>query len=302
MSETVKVQCKSMNRNNKRCGHYTIKGQYCRQHQEKNGVRIKNSKIKDAGLGLITTKVFEKGDVIAPYTGDVTINPKTKKQRFGPYVLKASNAPLLTVIDAKKSNTGAARYAQMCTTKKCSNNAELVYDHTTDKVTLRALDTIPKGSEVYVNYGKLYSKKTPSQSLRVVTRELNREKALAEAKAFKNRILEEARQHERLQLAQLNSTRVQPLPTRVQPPRPTVSGPSPEMVELRKKYNEYKDKLAQFLKLYKEDYEIARKENPSQMEILKAKRDRDVPKYENKINSYKAQIEKLQKKQVIPPR
>lgn len=261
MSQKVKVQCISMNRNNTRCKHYTVRGELCHQHLEQKGrLKIRPSKIVGAAQGLYTTKPIEEGQFIAPYTGD-HIATNRPNYAGGPYVLKVKNNPTKTFIDAKKTNTGEARYVNDCKPNdaNCSINAEFVYNHRTKKAGVKATKDIPADAEVYAKYGPNY---------------WGKRKKYITAK-------------------QTNIGAVPVVPPRqpvVAPAAPVRRGPSAKLTELRNKLKKYQKDMSDYLRRYREAYAVAVARKPSDIPLLQQKHRTDMPKFKNKIQSLKQQI------------
>lgn len=134
---------------NRRCMHVTRQGRFCNQHlKQHEGLRITKSQLPGAGKGLYTYKDIPKGAIIAQYTGDVVVSHD--HEFANPYSLQIKERPP-TYIDASKTNTGEARFANDARSK--SNNAILVYNKRTKQSFLRAKRDIEAGEEVFTSYG-----------------------------------------------------------------------------------------------------------------------------------------------------
>jgi hypothetical protein len=107
--------CKAITRSGKRCGlRCATTYPFCWLHlREQYGVRVQES---EAGghdkKGLYVTQNVKKGEVIAPYSGEV-LNKEQAETRYkdkqGKYLLKVPHGK---VIDARKTDTDVGRYVQ----------------------------------------------------------------------------------------------------------------------------------------------------------------------------------------------
>ena len=156
MSVVVRAQCSANARNGQRCKLTTLRGTLCWQHlRSVKGLRVKTSEIPDAGFGLFTTVNRVKGEDLAPYTGDVVVNPPVGWG--GDYVLQLKKNPP-TYIDARRTNTGEGRYANSMRGRGRRNNAQLVLDRRNGIGRVRAVAKIASGKEITVAYGGQYWK------------------------------------------------------------------------------------------------------------------------------------------------
>lgn len=139
---------------------------YCWQHlQSIMHLQVKDSTIPGAGKGLFAAKlpgknkqkrvVFRANQIIAPYTGE-KLTKKQLDQRYpgdtlGQYVLQLSKD---RYIDARKTDSSVARYANSCqkTSKKC--NAKLA--NNTGNLKVKPNVNIKEGEEILTSYGKEY--------------------------------------------------------------------------------------------------------------------------------------------------
>lgn len=117
---------------------------------------VKRSTLPDAGKGLFTKKAIAKGSKIVEYTGTIT-KWKDVEHNDGanPYIFYVNKNH---VIDANNHKDSVARYANdargLVKIKGLVNNAEFVEEGV--RVFLVAKKDIPKGSEIFVGYGKEY--------------------------------------------------------------------------------------------------------------------------------------------------
>lgn len=119
-------------------------------------LKIKTSRLPDAGKGLFTSKPIRKGTRIAEYKGKMATWKEIKHQPgFNRYVFYINRDH---VIDARQYKKAPARYANDARGVKkirgLTNNAQYVRDGL--KVFIEAKKDIPANSEILVNYGKEY--------------------------------------------------------------------------------------------------------------------------------------------------
>src|SRR4051812_20331160 len=80
------LQCEALTKAGKRCKNKTVKSTMCWVHlKQLKQLRIKQSKIPEANLGLFTTKRIKANQKIIDYTGKVYDHPVN-----GKYVLEVS--------------------------------------------------------------------------------------------------------------------------------------------------------------------------------------------------------------------
>ena len=124
-SQSVKEcqRCTGTTKSGARCRKRTCRGTLCWQHLKKQeGLRVKKSTIPGAGLGLFAAKPFAKGKQVAPYVGEKMTKAQVDKRYKGKtaeYVLCQNKKKC---VDARKTNAGAARFANDGKGKK--NNAK----------------------------------------------------------------------------------------------------------------------------------------------------------------------------------
>jgi SET domain-containing protein len=116
----------------------------------------RRSALKNAGKGLFTTKDIRKGTRIVEYKGKIRTWKEIKEQDgFNGYVFYIKRDH---VIDAKKTKTALARYANdargLSRADGMRNNAK--YEEDGLRVFITATKDIPAGSEILVGYGKEY--------------------------------------------------------------------------------------------------------------------------------------------------
>lgn len=157
MSEKVCNQCIAKTANGRRCKRRTCRTKYCWTHlMKEKGLKIAESNIPDAGLGLFAVKNFAYNRTIAPYDGIIRNHNSNN-----PYVLEL--APDKFVDAARTDNIG--RWANHCKSEnrrrgQCpGNNAKLTgsrgrLPNVTATKTIRADKKHPK--EIFCNYGRDY--------------------------------------------------------------------------------------------------------------------------------------------------
>lgn len=151
----IKQRCTAITKRrglNRRCLHTTLRGMYCHQHlKQLEHLRIMKSELPEAKLGLFTTQDIPKGAVIAQYTGEEVV--EADPDYNNPYSLQIKSRPP-TFIDARKTNTGEARFANDA--RNSDNNARLIYDKKKKKAYLKANRDIHAWEEILTSYGDEY--------------------------------------------------------------------------------------------------------------------------------------------------
>ena len=160
-SEKECEQCTATAKSGNRCRNRTCKGTLCWQHLKRDsGLRVKQSQIAAAGMGLWTTRRFKPNEKIGKYTGErltkqemLARYPNNKR---GEYVLCPNNG---YCIDGKKTNSSSIRFANDSKgNSQLKNNA--VFKQGSD--VLRAgPQGIPANREIFVSYGSDYWKGVP---------------------------------------------------------------------------------------------------------------------------------------------
>jgi hypothetical protein len=151
----VRERCEAIGRNGQRCKHITLRGRLCWQHlKQKEQLRITNSTIPGANLGLFTTKPLVRGEDITRYTGRVVVNADPNYGNA--YALQIKKHPP-TFIDARRTNEpGLGRWANANLGRGRTNNAQLVYNTRKREANVRATKAIPAKAEITVPYGASY--------------------------------------------------------------------------------------------------------------------------------------------------
>ena len=149
---TPTQRCTADNKRGDQCGCKTAKGQHCHTHMRlHDGLRVKASTVIRAGNGLFAARDFARGEHLADYTGDELIIRRDSDG--GPYCLALTQR---RAIDAARTNTGYGRWANDPRGSNGGPNAEFVLNPARGTGRLRATTRIPKGSEIFVSYGRGY--------------------------------------------------------------------------------------------------------------------------------------------------
>jgi hypothetical protein len=173
MVKTASITCGARSIRGKPCKRKCLfYGPMCWQHTALlQGVRIGPSTVPLPGNrtmnGLYATRDFKRNEAIAEYTGEI-INKAENDRRYpgvsaAAYVIRATAD---RYIDALKTNSGIARYANDCEdvnkihTEKLMCNADFAgtfhLSGITKKIVLRAVHAIVAGDEILVDYGDGY--------------------------------------------------------------------------------------------------------------------------------------------------
>jgi len=154
-SERECERCTATAKSGNRCRNRTCRGTVCWQHLKRDsGLRVKQSQIAAAGMGLWTTRRFKPNEKIGKYTGERLTQEQLRErygERRGEYVLCPNNG---YCIDGKKTNSSAVRFANDSRGNRAlKNNA--VFKQGSD--VLRAgPQGIPANREIFVSYGRAY--------------------------------------------------------------------------------------------------------------------------------------------------
>ena len=122
----------------------------------KKNLRVKKSRLPDAGMGLFTTVAIPKGTRIVEYVGKISTWKEVKHDQGENgyiYYVKRNH-----VIDARRMKSALARYANdasgISRVKGLKNNAQYVEEGI--KVYIQATRDLQPGEEIFVAYGKEY--------------------------------------------------------------------------------------------------------------------------------------------------
>jgi hypothetical protein len=130
-----------------RCTEAAQYGYLCERHlDEIQGLAIKPSRIKGAGMGLFTTIARADGEILVAYEGEESDSPIPDSE----YTFKSQQTKF---IDASDPNCGAGRYANTArNTPGFSNNAKI-----NQNALIVATRAIGPDEEILVPYGRSYS-------------------------------------------------------------------------------------------------------------------------------------------------
>eukprot|EP01052_Picozoa_sp_SAG31_P023705 SAG31_NODE_1972_length_6762_cov_16.244635_3_plen_160_part_00 len=147
-------QCMANTKEGRRCKNRTCKSGLCWIHLKRDkGLRIKPSSVQGLGQGLFVTKRFQKNERITKYTGErlsrAAIDRRYPGDIVAQYTLCSGNSPTSQCIDARKTNSGAGRYANTARGTGQRNNAKF-----TRNFNIKATRNIQPNSEVFVGYGR----------------------------------------------------------------------------------------------------------------------------------------------------
>ena len=153
----VNTECIATDEDGHQCARFTTKGDLCNQHcRALLGLKVRTSTIANAGLGLFTTRAFDRGDLLCQYKGRVMTSAefKASPSAYGVRLWRG-------VLDARRSSDGFARYANAAARVR-EVNAHLIADSKLRKggsgsvIWLQATKPIPAGTEVLIRYGANY--------------------------------------------------------------------------------------------------------------------------------------------------
>ena len=166
----VPVRCDAINLwTGKQCTRITkITGPYCWQHTViAEGVRVKESKIPGAGLGLFAEMEFRVGDYISRYAGRIYRSIDEFEAQYSPW-----NAPVYAAefgtrdepftVDAVASTSGNARYicdGAIGQGDRPLTNCQFQVDAEARANSCKRVvctKDIKAGEEIYINYGPDY--------------------------------------------------------------------------------------------------------------------------------------------------
>ena len=149
---TPTQRCTATTRAGQHCKQRTAKGQFCYNHMRTEaGLRVTQSTVPQAGMGLFAARLFAKGDKVVSYAGD-TIDLSDERVG-GPYVLALNRS---TGIDAARTNAAYGRWANDPRSTGQQKNAAFAIDRRNQSACVRATKAIHTGSEILVPYGRSY--------------------------------------------------------------------------------------------------------------------------------------------------
>jgi len=127
-------------------------------------VEVKQSKLKNSGLGLFATKNFKAGDVICSYAGELILTEIAMSADYNSDYLFRINDDW--TIDGADINSSYGRFINdpifikkiNCTIRanyKLNSDRKRIYDLTASVIVLKD-KSIKKGDEIYTSYGNTY--------------------------------------------------------------------------------------------------------------------------------------------------
>jgi SET domain-containing protein len=153
-SIVVKKQCAYKDDKGKRCKTIcTLTHPYCEEHTETELLlRVAQSTVPFAGLGLFTLKKIKKGEVALLYEGEkLTVeeyNERYDESGHGEYGMTLGKKH---VIDARKTSSGLGRY--VCDFTGSGKKANVEYLDNEGVIEITAKKKIKVGEELLVDYG-----------------------------------------------------------------------------------------------------------------------------------------------------
>ncbi len=154
-NHTIKIsaQC-AHTANGKRCSRKTtITHPFCAEHtREVLGVEVRPSQIKQAGLGLWAVRDFKKGVLLFEYGGERLAkreyNERYREDIMGAYGIELNRK---TIIDARRTDSGVARYICTYQGSGLKPNTEYVSDN--KKIEMFTIRPVKAGEELLSDYG-----------------------------------------------------------------------------------------------------------------------------------------------------
>ena len=133
-----------------------IYADFCDQHaKEVYKVEVKNSTIPNAGFGLFALDHFDEGDVIDLYEGKrLPKNQFTQKLNL-PYGFLVDEHKC--IVDAASSQSCVSRYINHHTSLANCGFRRFQPEPSITLIAVQTLHPVPKGDELFVNYGSQYN-------------------------------------------------------------------------------------------------------------------------------------------------
>lgn len=153
-------QCTGICKTGRRCRRRTAKTNECYFHLEKDQhLKIKQSQIPNAGMGLYTTIRRPAHRLVAPYTGRQITRPANDyRSHYAIQLTPNGRGPPYKYVDANYTTDGAGRFANNAKRRDhFTNNSHLAPDPVNRgmaKVT--SIRAIPAGREIFAMYGRDY--------------------------------------------------------------------------------------------------------------------------------------------------
>lgn len=153
-SIVVKKKCAYKDEKGKRCKTTcTLTHPYCEEHTETElFLRVAQSTVPFAGLGLFSLKKIKKGEVALLYEGEkLTVdqyNKRYDKEGHGEYGMTLGKKH---VIDARETSSGLGRF--VCDFTGSDKKANVEYMDNEGVIEIVAKKKIKPGDELLVDYG-----------------------------------------------------------------------------------------------------------------------------------------------------
>ena len=151
---TPAQRCTAYAKKGGRCANHTKRGQHCWTHMRSHaGLRIAQSDIPGACLGLFAAREFKMGEIVARYTGDIHMPDDDSPSVIHNYLLQMNSR---TSIDAARTNTAEGRWVN--DPRGSGTRSYVAFKVDTQRVgaVLRAKRIIRVREEILASYGGQY--------------------------------------------------------------------------------------------------------------------------------------------------
>lgn len=162
-------RCVARNRAKTRCCHPAVAiGPFCDHHTRTIlGVEVQQSRYASLGKGLIAARMFDKGECIAHYGGEI-LTRSQYEQRYTAVGRRAEYTAQLTehvFLDMVQTNSGVARFINDARgLQSAQQNARMTYTAHRRGIQIRATQRIEVGQEIFMSYGsRFWNKCLPSR-------------------------------------------------------------------------------------------------------------------------------------------
>ncbi len=152
MASSIQLRkCHATTLDGDKCKNITCHWVYCSVHLDKlYSLKVQQSQIANAGLGLFATKAIEKSEPIVIYTGKI-YNEEVR----GRYVAMGKKG---VYIDSNHPKYSVARYTNSLTQSDRKNynlkfNVRLMWKTKTQQLCLVATRSIKENDELFLDYG-----------------------------------------------------------------------------------------------------------------------------------------------------
>ena len=146
--------CTAGTKQRKPCQMKTKAGKYCYPHRRAlKGTAVTKATNPAMGKGLIAKRDFEKGEVVAMYTGER--RRVNQDSEGGAYYLSMKRGDP-DHIDAARTNSGDGRWINSPAGTGQSTNCEFIWDENEGTMVARTTRRVAAGSEFFIGYGSGY--------------------------------------------------------------------------------------------------------------------------------------------------